>query len=170
MGMGGAFLARADDATAASWNPAGLSYLRLPEVSLVGVRNKFVVERPSGSTGGRLRDRFEGRTFESSQCNNLYVFPGVGLGALVAQSTRVTQAMFLAASKSISGMVTPEQEARGLLLPEMTDIREVAFRVALSVARVASEAGLGRRLEEEPLAHLIRKAQWTPQYYPYRAG
>ncbi|MEW6757633.1 MAG: NAD-dependent malic enzyme [Acidobacteriota bacterium] len=113
---------------------------------------------------------FEGRTFESSQCNNLYVFPGVGLGALVAQSTRVTQAMFLAASKSISGMVTPEQEARGLLLPEMTDIREVAFRVALSVARVASEAGLGRRLEEEPLAHLIRKAQWTPQYYPYRAG
>jgi len=113
---------------------------------------------------------YEGRTFESSQCNNLYVFPGVGLGALVAQSTRVTQAMFVAASKSISGMVTPEHEARGLLLPEMKDIREVAFRVALSVARVASEAGLGRRLEEEPLAGLIRKAQWTPQYYPYRAG
>ncbi|MEW5765567.1 MAG: NAD-dependent malic enzyme [Acidobacteriota bacterium] len=113
---------------------------------------------------------FEGRTFESSQCNNLYVFPGVGLGALVAQSTRVTQAMFLAASRSISGMVSPAQEARGLLLPEMKDIREVAFRVALSVAQVASEAGLGRRLDEEALARLIRKAQWTPQYYPYRAG
>jgi len=44
-GMGGAFLARADDATAASWNPAGLSYLRLPEVSLVGVSNSFDVTR-----------------------------------------------------------------------------------------------------------------------------
>lgn len=41
LGMGGAFLARADDATAATWNPAGLSYLRLPEVSLVGVNNTF---------------------------------------------------------------------------------------------------------------------------------
>ena len=40
-GMGGAFLARADDATAASWNPAGLSYLRLPELSLVGTHNSF---------------------------------------------------------------------------------------------------------------------------------
>ncbi len=40
-GMGGAFLARADDATAASWNPAGLSYLRAPELSLVGVYNSF---------------------------------------------------------------------------------------------------------------------------------
>ena len=40
-GMGGAFLARADDATAASWNPAGLSYLRRPEFSLVGARNSF---------------------------------------------------------------------------------------------------------------------------------
>jgi long-subunit fatty acid transport protein len=44
-GMGGAFLARADDATAASWNPAGLSYLRLPEVSLVGAANSFAISR-----------------------------------------------------------------------------------------------------------------------------
>ena len=46
-GMGGAFLARADDATAASWNPAGLSYLRQPEVTLVGVHNSFDTQRPS---------------------------------------------------------------------------------------------------------------------------
>ena len=45
-GMGGAFLARADDATAASWNPAGLSYLRVPELSLVGVSNSF--DSPAG--------------------------------------------------------------------------------------------------------------------------
>src|SRR5262249_18832771 len=42
-GMGGAFLARADDATAASWNPAGLSYLRRPELSLVGVHSRLDV-------------------------------------------------------------------------------------------------------------------------------
>ena len=62
-GMGGAFLARADDATAASWNPAGLSYLRRPELSLVGARNNFSIEevRPGGfvdteSGTGRVAD------------------------------------------------------------------------------------------------------------------
>ncbi len=49
LGMGGAFLARADDATAASWNPAGLSYLRRPEVSLVGARSTFSKKRPGSS-------------------------------------------------------------------------------------------------------------------------
>jgi long-subunit fatty acid transport protein len=57
-GMGGAFLARADDATAASWNPAGLSYLRLPELSIVGNYNSFNTEL------GTERDRFEGGSFD----------------------------------------------------------------------------------------------------------
>jgi hypothetical protein len=57
-GMGGAFLARADDGTAASWNPAGLSYLRVPEVSLVGVDNSFDTER------GVDYDRFEGQALD----------------------------------------------------------------------------------------------------------
>lgn len=57
-GMGGAFLARADDATAASWNPAGLSYLRRPEVSLVGARNAF----DRGPAGDFPNDTFEGTT------------------------------------------------------------------------------------------------------------
>ena len=57
-GMGGAFLARADDATAASWNPAGLSYLRVPEVSLVGVSNSFDVTR------GLSSDSFEGQAID----------------------------------------------------------------------------------------------------------
>jgi hypothetical protein len=68
-GMGGAFLARADDATAASWNPAGLSYLRLPEVSLVGVFNSFDVTR------GLSSDRFEGRAIDFAA----FTWP-VGLG------------------------------------------------------------------------------------------
>ncbi|MGE5127944.1 MAG: OmpP1/FadL family transporter [Betaproteobacteria bacterium] len=57
-GMGGAFLARADDATAASWNPAGLSYLRLPEVSLVGASSLFDITR------GQSTDHFNGRTID----------------------------------------------------------------------------------------------------------
>jgi long-subunit fatty acid transport protein len=68
-GMGGAFLARADDATAASWNPAGLSYLRVPEVSLVGVSNSFDVARGSSS------DSFEGQAIDFAA----FTWP-IGLG------------------------------------------------------------------------------------------
>jgi long-chain fatty acid transport protein len=62
-GMGGAFLARADDATAASWNPAGLSYLRRPEFTVVGARNSFVRE-PTGVGSRLLSDRFAGNTLD----------------------------------------------------------------------------------------------------------
>lgn len=63
-GMGGAFLARADDATAASWNPAGLSYLRRPEFTVVGARNSFT-RLPTGAGFTRfLEDRFAGSTLD----------------------------------------------------------------------------------------------------------
>jgi malate dehydrogenase (oxaloacetate-decarboxylating) len=110
------------------------------------------------------------RTLQASQCNNMYVFPGLGLGALVAKASRVTDGMFLAASRAISAMVSPEQEQRGLLLPEMKDIRKVSAAVALAVGRAARDAGLGRLLEDDQLAAIIAKAQWEPRYPPYRAG
>jgi malic enzyme len=78
--------------------------------------------------------------------------------------------MFLAASRAISAMVSPEQEQRGLLLPEMKDIRKVSAAVALAVGRAARDAGLGRLLEDDQLAAIIAKAQWEPRYPPYRAG
>lgn len=73
-GMGGAFLARSDDATAASWNPAGLSYLIAPEVSLVGVFNSFRQERPAES------DRFDGQAVDFAALAWPYGF-GEVLGA-----------------------------------------------------------------------------------------
>ena len=113
---------------------------------------------------------WNGRTLQASQCNNLYIFPGLGLGALVSKASRVTDAMFLAASKAISAFVTPQQEAMGLLLPEMKDIRKVSASVALAVGISAREAGLARLLDDQVLEQIILKAQWDPRYLPYRPG
>ena len=113
---------------------------------------------------------WQGRALATSQCNNLYMFPGVGLGALVARAPKVTDAMFLAGSKALSAMVTSEQQAQGLLLPPMEQIREVSFHVARAVAQCARDAGLGRLLSDEEYAQVIRKAQWDPHYPPYRPG
>ncbi|HEY3451430.1 MAG TPA: NAD-dependent malic enzyme [Myxococcales bacterium] len=116
------------------------------------------------------RSEWNGRTFASSQCNNLYVFPGMGLGALVAKSLKITDRMFLAASKELSRLVSSEHEALGLLLPDMDDIREVSARVALAVARQARDDGLGRRLSDDELYAQIKRAQWKPAYTQYRPG
>jgi malate dehydrogenase (oxaloacetate-decarboxylating) len=113
---------------------------------------------------------WQGKTLLASQCNNMYIFPGVGLGALVCKASRVTDGMFLAASRAISQFVTPEQEAMGLLLPSMKDIRQVSAAVAKGVGIEARNAGLGRLLDDEQIGSIITKAQWVPNYTPYRPG
>lgn len=110
------------------------------------------------------------RTITTSQCNNLYIFPGVGLGALVARTPKVTDRMFTAAAKALSSMVSAAEERQGLLLPKMQTIREVAFRVAVAVAVEARDSGLGRLLGDDELVELVRRAQWEPRYVPYRPG
>jgi malate dehydrogenase (oxaloacetate-decarboxylating) len=110
----------------------------------------------------------DGRTVHISQCNNLYIFPGMGLGAIVCQASRVTHSMFAAASKSISEMVTEDQRNQGYLLPPLTDVRGASFEVAFAVAKKAREEGIGLIAPDERLAQLIKNAMWVPRYYPYR--
>jgi malate dehydrogenase (oxaloacetate-decarboxylating) len=106
----------------------------------------------------------------TSQCNNLYMFPGVGLGALVGKARTVTDRMFVAAAKALSALVTPEQEEQGLLLPPMTDIRRVSFEVAKAVAIEARDSGIGRLLDDDEMEKVILQAQWQPGFVPYRPG
>ena len=113
---------------------------------------------------------WKGRKLLSSQCNNMYIFPGVGLGALVCKASRVTDGMFLAGSKAISEFVTPAQEDMGLLLPEMKDIRAVSAAVAKAVGIEARDSGLGRLIDDEQLEGIVTRAQWVPKYASYRPG
>ncbi len=111
-----------------------------------------------------------GKTYGTSQCNNMFVFPGMGLGALVSRSTRITSKMFLRASKALSELVSDTARGQNYLLPDLQNIREVSVQVAKAVAIEARESGLGRLLSDDELELLIRKAQWEPHYYPFRPG
>jgi malate dehydrogenase (oxaloacetate-decarboxylating) len=113
---------------------------------------------------------WQGRKLVASQCNNMFVFPGIGLGALVAGSPRVTDEMFLAGSKALSRMVTASQRERGMLLPDLSDAREASARVAAAVAVCARDSGQGRLLSDQRIEDLVRKAQWQPHYTPFRPG
>ena len=103
-----------------------------------------------------------------SQCNNLYIFPGVGLGALVAGTQKVTDRMFIAASQALSDMVTKEDLNKGRLLPPITDIRQVTINVAVAVAIEARESGLGSRVDNKTLEKRVKSAIWEPKYLTYK--
>ena len=93
-----------------------------------------------------------------------------GAGIVSVCETRSSSPCTLAASRAISAMVTPEQEAMGLLLPAMEDIRKASAVVALAVAKQAREEGLGRLLDDAQLEKTVALAQWDPHFTPFRAG
>lgn len=103
-----------------------------------------------------------------SQCNNMYIFPGVGLGALISKTPHITYKMFLAASKMLSQLITEEELNDGKLLPDMNNILDISSHIAFAVAREARDCGLGRRISDDELREKIKKAQWKGQYFPYR--
>ncbi len=111
---------------------------------------------------------YNGNETTISQCNNLFVFPGMGLGALVSGTPKITDNMFSMAARALSDFVTEDQLDRKILLPSIENIRNVSARVALAVAKVARDSGLGLRKDDDSLSNMIRKAMWTPKYLPYR--
>ncbi len=104
------------------------------------------------------------------QANNVFVFPGVGIGAVAAEVTTITDRMFLAAAEALAGHVTAEQVAEGAIYPPVSELRVVARSVAMAVAREAVAAGLSRLPADAEIEAHVDAAIWWPAYAPYRAG
>ena len=111
----------------------------------------------------------DGTRHEPGQGNNVYIFPGVGLGALAARSRRVTDEMFLAAAHALAGEVRDADLAVGRVYPPLARVREVSMRVAEAVAAVAFDRGLAAEPRPERLAALVSERMWAPRYRDYLA-
>ena len=107
-----------------------------------------------------------GRRIRIGQCNNAFIFPGMGLGILVAEAREVTDRMFRAAAECLAGEVAADDLRDGVLYPRVADLRRVSTRIALAVAREAGDSGIGRRLEADALEQAVAQAQWQPDYGP----
>jgi malate dehydrogenase (oxaloacetate-decarboxylating)(NADP+) len=106
----------------------------------------------------------DGRRYVPGQGNNAYIFPGLGLGVLVARARRVTDAMFQTAARTLADSVAPEALAQGRLYPELTEIRAVSARIAMAVAEVAWQDGLAAAERPEQLQAAVRELMWEPEY------
>jgi malate dehydrogenase (oxaloacetate-decarboxylating) len=106
---------------------------------------------------------YNGQIKTIGQCNNSFIFPGVGLGVIASGARRVTDAMFVAAARVLSEfspLVKGEGES---LYPPLERVREVSFAVALAVAREAHRAGLVE-IELDDLEEMVRERMWRPDY------
>jgi malate dehydrogenase (oxaloacetate-decarboxylating)(NADP+) len=108
-----------------------------------------------------------GRRYVPGQGNNIYIFPGVGLGALVSEAREITDAMFLAAARALAGLVRPDDLAVGRVYPALTRIREVSLRIAVAVATAAHDSGLAGGPRSNDLEADIRSRMFEPVYPEY---
>jgi malate dehydrogenase (oxaloacetate-decarboxylating)(NADP+) len=111
--------------------------------------------------------QYKGKTLVSGQANNSYVFPGIGLGIVVSEAKQVTDAMFLAAAKTLAALVEESDLAQGRIFPPLTAIREISAHIAAEVAWTAQRQGLAQATLPQNLVGYIRSRMYEPEYQTY---
>jgi len=120
------------------------------------------------ATGSPFPDvHYQGRTIRIAQCNNVYIFPAMGLALLATQARRVTDRMFLAAARSLAAQSPAIADPSAPLLPALTSLRQAAIEIAFTAAEQAQRDGLAPQTTPEALRNAITSAQWAPQYSLY---
>ncbi len=99
-----------------------------------------------------------------AQCNNVYVFPGLGLAVTAVRATRITDAMMTAAASAICGAATIHDDAHGMLLPDRADLAETATAVARAVGRAAVADGVAPPLSEAGIDDAVQRTRWQARY------
>jgi malate dehydrogenase (oxaloacetate-decarboxylating)(NADP+) len=107
---------------------------------------------------------FEGRTHVAGQGNNSYIFPGVGLGIVATEATRVTDRMFSEAARALAKCVLESDLEMGRIYPALNRIREVSASIAAAVAEVVFNEGLARVPRPANVLEFVKSKMWEPKY------
>jgi malate dehydrogenase (oxaloacetate-decarboxylating) len=113
--------------------------------------------------------KYGGKTIDIAQCNNVYIFPAVGLGLVASRARRVTDKMLLAAANALGENSPAIKDPTASLLPGVQNIRDVAREIAFAVALSAQQEGLALSVDETQLRCRVTESQWTPEYVGYEA-
>ncbi|MFZ0218923.1 MAG: NAD-dependent malic enzyme [Candidatus Aquirickettsiella sp.] len=119
----------------------------------------------TGSPFGQVD--FKGEKIPIAQCNNALIYPGIGLGVVIAQATRLSETMLWEACKALSSFASKTSDAKNALLPNFEDIHSISRCIALAVAIQARREGLAKANESVDFAQEIDRQVWYPEYDNY---
>ncbi len=111
---------------------------------------------------------YGGAKLEISQCNNSYVFPGIGLGIISCKARLVSDEMLMIASTTLAKLSPGQEDQSSAVLPPLTSLAEISRKIAFQVARTAIDQELARDMTEDELLASIDRNFWTPAYREYR--
>jgi malate dehydrogenase (oxaloacetate-decarboxylating) len=106
---------------------------------------------------------YGGKTYEIGQCNNVYIFPGVGAGALAARATKVTDEMFIVAARTLAAHSPALQDPTASLFPPISKVRTVSKEIAIAVCRQAIRDGVSS-IKVSEIGKRVNALMWTPSY------
>ncbi|GAA6184801.1 MULTISPECIES: NAD-dependent malic enzyme [Alteromonadaceae] len=111
---------------------------------------------------------YNGSIFPIAQCNNSYIFPGIGLGVVATKARLVSEEMLMATSEALALASPLASEGEGSLLPPLTDIASLSKKIAFAVGKVAQQQGLALETSDEALRASIEANFWNPKYRQYK--
>lgn len=109
-----------------------------------------------------------GKTYPIAQCNNSYIFPGIGLGVLAVNASRVTDEMLMESSRALALCSPLALNGHGALLPPLEAIHSVSKKIAFAVAKKAIEQGVALEISDDVLESAIDQHFWQPTYRRYK--
>ena len=109
-----------------------------------------------------------GEDFEISQCNNSYIFPGVGLGVISCKAKLVSDEMLMVASTTLAELSPGQEDQSSAVLPPLTALPQISRKIAFTVARTAIAQDLARDMTDDELLASIERNFWSPVYREYR--
>mgnify|MGYP000088375223 CR=1 FL=1 len=136
----------------------------LPEKVIAWTQGQAIV-----ATGSPFEPvEYQGESHAIAQCNNSYIFPGIGLGVLACKARIISDEMLRAASKTLADASPLANSGSGGLLPAFTELAALSKQIAFNVAKVAMQQGLALALDDGLLQQKIEQNFWTPQYRQYK--
>lgn len=142
-------------------------------IKQIEARPEKIIEWTDGeviiATGSPFKPiEYNGKTYPIAQCNNSYIFPGIGLGVLACKANRISDEMLRIASETLAEASPLANTGSGGLLPPLTQLAQLSRKIAFAVAKMAMQQGYALEIDDDTLTRKIEGNFWKPQYRQYK--